>query len=615
MKLPFRNERSGLTMIFASLVVIGVIVVLLFGYQQESRESQIRAHGIGLVRLLGGMSWEQLVLSNGRQGPLQIMRESQNDPDFAYGAVVDIRGRPETTVSAPGVIIPPGPLPREPSSWLGERILQPGNDGRPFIEFHAPVFSGGELNGYVRLGYFKPGGGVSYQQMPFFASLALPIFLLTPLFYFLMRREVRPLQQASRKVEELISEGGFAKLELNASGELSEFMGRFNSFVDLARQRIHQLEQEQNGLVTSTKLLSYRQSRVEVVLQTLPEAVVVLDQSGLASYSNSKLEALLGVDGEQVIGHRPSEWCDNPKILTYLARYEGSSGGGFSTEPLCLSPTHSPDKTLEMNAYPLFSPRDESELLGTLILFRDVTEEQVARNNRGEFVAQVAHELKTPLNVLAMYSESLLGEEGEAEEFRIEATNVIHDEVERLSTLINNLLAITRVEMGGMQLNRQRIRLSDLLEDAFSNVTQSGRGRDLKFQLDLPREMSAVFVDKDLLRIAVNNLLTNAIKYNRPGGTVTLEARETENEIEVSVRDNGIGIAPKEQAAIFDKFYRSDDEQVRAQTGHGLGLPLVQQIVQLHHAELKLESTPGKGSSFVIRLNKGSDVLPYAVSA
>jgi signal transduction histidine kinase len=122
-------------------------------------------------------------------------------------------------------------------------------------------------------------------------------------------------------------------------------------------------------------------------------------------------------------------------------------------------------------------------------------------------------------------------------------------------------------------------------------------------------------VDKDLFRIAINNLLTNAIKYNQPGGTVTLDARETENEIEISVRDNGIGIAPKEQAAIFDKFYRSDDEQVRAQTGHGLGLPLVQQIVQLHHAELVLESTPRKGSHFMIRLNKTSDILPYAVPA
>lgn len=277
------------------------------------------------------------------------------------------------------------------------------------------------------------------------------------------------------------------------------------------------------------------------------------------------------------------------------------------------SPESAPEKTLEVSGYPLFAPNGRADLLGTLIIFRDVTEESLAKRSRGEFIAQVAHELKTPLNVLAMYGESLLTEDGQSEEFRVEAVNVISDQVERLSTLINNLLSITKIEIGGMHIERNRVRMNDLLEDAFADVAQIGRGRDLDFQLDLPKELSALFVDKDLLRIAINNLLTNAIKYNRPGGSVFLEAEETDDEIRINVRDTGLGIAPEDQAHIFDKFYRSSDTAVRAQTGHGLGLSLVRQIVQLHRGELEVNSMPGQGSEFVIRFAKDASMLKQAV--
>jgi PAS domain S-box-containing protein len=292
-------------------------------------------------------------------------------------------------------------------------------------------------------------------------------------------------------------------------------MRRFNTFIESIQTRIKDLQAEQTSLLTSTKVLSYKRARVEAVLQSLPEAVVVLDESATVSYANAKLATLLGVALDAVVGHRPRDWCEDPDLLAFLARYEGGAMAGFAPESMVFSPQAVSDLSIEVRVYPLFSPKDASQLLGTLIVFRDVTEEGLAKRSRGEFVAQVAHELKTPLNVLAMYSESLMGEDGQSEALRIEAVNVIHDEVERLATLINNLLSITKIEMGGLHLDRQRVRLHDLLEDAFNNVSQSGRGRGLKFQLELPKELSAVYVDKDLLRIAINNLLTNAIKYNR----------------------------------------------------------------------------------------------------
>ncbi len=237
------------------------------------------------------------------------------------------------------------------------------------------------------------------------------------------------------------------------------------------------------------------------------------------------------------------------------------------------------------------------------------------RLRQTEFISHISHELKTPLNVLSMYSESLLTEGGDNEEYRIEAVNVIHDEVERLSTLINNLLAINQYELGGVVAQRKHVRMHEFLEDAFNNITKSRGVKNLEFDLDIPREMSMVYIDKDLFRIAVNNLLTNAIKYSKTGGKVSMSASENENSIEITVSDEGYGIAESDIKQIFNKFFRSTDDNIRQQTGHGLGLSLARQIVLMHHGDLTCSSELGKGSRFVIHLEKVSTQIMDAAAS
>ncbi len=605
----WRDEQLGLAMISASLIVIGLIVGLLFNYQQKTREAEIRSQGVSMVRLLAEVPYGQLVPDEGRQGILQVMYQSQHNSEFAYGVVVDTKGNPRAQVSLPGIIIPDVKPTMTPDSRLSERTLALGDSGRTLLEFEAPLIKQGELAGHIRLGYFRPGYGLSYEQIPFFATLSLPIFLLTPLFYFLIRREIKPVSRASHKIQNLIEEGRFNQLQIHASGELGEFMQRFNQFINYTRGRIEDLESEQSKLLTSAKILSYKRSRIETVLHALPDAIMVLDESGGVSFVNDKLASLLGVSREEVLAHKADQWCRNPQVLAYLSRHETQVLGGYAAESMEFSPDNATDKTIQVTSYPIFSQKSAYAAVGTLVLFRDVTAEALAKRSRGEFVAHVAHELKSPLNVLAMYSEALQGEDGNSAEFRVEAINVINDEVERLASLINNLLNITKIEMGSLSIDRKRVRMRDLLQDAFENITRSGRDKDIQLHLELPKDMSSVSVDKDLLRVAVNNLLTNAIKYNKPGGRVTLSADESEQEISIRVRDTGIGIAPAEQQRIFDKFYRSEEESARLQSGHGLGLALAREIVLLHHGTLSVASTPGEGTEFTIELNKETHFL------
>ena len=606
------RERLGLIMIIASLMVIVVILGLLFTYQQKSNEAELRSQGVNLVRLLSQMPHEQLVRHDASQSVLQLVR-SHKDPDFAYAVVVDDEGLPLSKVTSPGVIVPARKLPDEPGSWLGEHELALEGTGQAVLEFYAPLLLGADLAGHIRLGYFAPGFGLKLDQVPFFATLALPIFLLTPLFYFLVKREIGPLVKINREIQHHLDEGSLQKLEIHADGELRGFMQQFNRFIEIAQRRVEELEDGQTRLLTSTKILSYKRARVETVLQALPDTVIVLDEIGVISFANDKLTALLGVPVGEIIGKRPSDWCRNEEVLDFLSRYDTKGTKGYTLEAIEFSPEHAPEKTIQVTTYPLFSPMEKDRVFGTLVVFRDVTLEMLAKQSRGEFVAHVAHELKTPLNVLAMYSEALAGQDGESLDSRIEAVNVIRDEVERLSTLINNLLSITKMEMGSLSLDRNRVKPRDFLQDCFDTASRNRTAQGLNFHLDLPKEMSAISVDKDLLRIAINNLLTNAIKYNIPQGHVTLFAEESEATICIGVRDTGIGIAPAEQQRIFEKFYRSSDDAVRGKSGHGLGLALAKDIVNLHHGDLRLDSIPGEGTEFIIELKKDTNFLQQAI--
>ena len=611
------NQRFGLIMIIATLLVMVATVYILFDYQRDNRAEIARAQGLDLVRLLSGMSWDELVPRQGRKGFLEILKRGQSNPDFAYGAVVDIDGKIAVEVTRSGVIVPPADIIDEPASWLGQSVLNADRADRQhrFIESHAPLFEAGEHRGFVRLGYFQPELSFNYYEMPFLATLMLPIFLLVPLFYFMLRREIKPLKHISERFENLAEQVGFNQVELQPSPALSDFMEQFGSYIEATQTRIEVLNQEHDDLVMSSKLLTYKNNRVDAILQNFPDAILVIDEAGEVSYANGKIERLIGVDPEAMLGKKIREWCDNPQIIPLLTLGDVKSNMQANQDTIQVRLDDNSEKSVQFNVYPLFSPNDETRILGRLVVIRDVSESYLMRQRQTEFISHISHELKTPLNVLSMYSESLLTEGADNEEYRVEAVNVIHDEVERLSTLINNLLAINQYELGGVVAQRKHVRMHEFLEDTFSNITRTRGGNDLEYDLDIPREMSMLYIDKDLFRIAVNNLLTNAIKYSKPGGKVSLSASENEDSIEITVTDEGYGIAESDIKQIFNKFFRSTDDNIRKQTGHGLGLSLAHQIVQMHHGDLSCNSEPGKGSQFVIRMEKVSSQIMDAAAS
>ncbi len=518
-------------------------------------------------------------------------------------AITDPSGKILAEVSAAGVVAPPASIGEEPSSWIGERIVTAAQGAPRFREFMAPLLESERVVAHVRVGLRDPGYAIAVRYAPLLASIALPVFLLVRACYFLLRHEIRPISAASVRIQNLLEKVPGARSAITQPAGLGDFVERLDSFVSEAQQRLEMAETEHAGTLASSRVLTYRKSRLEAVLDTLPDAALVLDADGVATFVSVKHEALIGLPRESILGNKPSDWCATPPLRALLECYEGDASRLQRTETVEFH-CEQTARNLIASAHPLAVVAGQPESSGTLLLLRDTADERVAQGRQAEFISHVAHELKSPLHVLGMYGEMLAGKDGESEEFRIEASNIIRDEIERLGGLISTLMSIARIESGAVALDRQRVRLADFTRDALDVASRSPAAAGLQLDLSIAGELPAIYIDKPLFRVALDNLLTNALKYNRPGGAIELKVEDAERALEISVRDTGLGIALADQPHIFEKFYRSEDRESSARGGHGLGLTLAKQIVDLHAGEIRLESTPGEGTVFTIALAK-----------
>lgn len=357
-------------------------------------------------------------------------------------------------------------------------------------------------------------------------------------------------------------------------------------------------------LNTSTKVLAYQKTNSESILRSAPQGVLVLDETGQVSFANQQFLRWYRLDSEHVIGRFPSDWCERPDMKSFLSRYRGSVARRAESGSVEFDPPGKPDAYLSMTAYPMFSSKTEEHIQSTLVVFSDTTSEVQAEKAREDFAVSAAHELKTPLHAIGMHAEMLLTEDGEDKSLRVESANFINTEVAHIGELVRNMLSITRIEIGNLSINRKLTKLDDLLDTLLTSMQTNASEHDITLVKDYQKGMEPSFLDKDLLRVALNNLLSNAIKYNTPGGEVKVTVAEAEHSLTLTVSDTGLGISEEEKGRIFEKFFRSEDSRIREVSGHGLGLSLVKEIIELHGGTISVESTIGKGTDFIVRLKK-----------
>jgi len=230
---------------------------------------------------------------------------------------------------------------------------------------------------------------------------------------------------------------------------------------------------------------------------------------------------------------------------------------------------------------------------------------------KSEFLASMSHELRTPLNSILGYAEVLAdGIDGELPEEAVIDIGAIHESGQHLLGLINDILDLSKIEAGHMELDTESIPLSEVVEDVARIVPALIREKPVTFITDIPDALPTLLADRQRLRQILTNLVSNAIKFT-DHGSIRLEAvyKIEQQQIEITVRDTGVGIAPEHLDLIFEQFRQVDNSSTRRVGGTGLGLPITQRLVRMHGGEIRVESTPGSGSAFIFTIPAAHEII------
>jgi two-component system, OmpR family, phosphate regulon sensor histidine kinase PhoR len=251
-------------------------------------------------------------------------------------------------------------------------------------------------------------------------------------------------------------------------------------------------------------------------------------------------------------------------------------------------------KTLQINAAPIMGG---GSVAGCLMVAHDVTEIRKLEIIRTDFVANASHELKTPLTSIKGFVETLLEGALDDKEHAAHFLKIIQEHTDRLNNLINDLLDLSYLESKGLEIHKSPVQLKILVDNVLAGFNVPIKKRSIEAVNAISPEV-AVSVDKAKIEQVFTNLIDNAVKFNKEGGSLTISAEKTSGTITLLVKDSGSGIPAKDLPRIFERFYRVDKARSREMGGTGLGLAIVKHIVELHGGTVGVESTEGLGSQF-----------------
>ncbi len=330
------------------------------------------------------------------------------------------------------------------------------------------------------------------------------------------------------------------------------------------------------------------------LLDNMVEGVMVLGEEGRVELTNASLRTLLGWD-EAVQGRALTELMKVPELEALVAevREAGELHDGELELP---GADDEPPLRLLVNAHRL------GDGARTILVFHNVTRLKELENTRRDFVANVSHELRTPLSLIKGFTETLMDKDFDQPEQARDFLQKIDKHTDRLGYLIDDLLTLAQLDSGQLAMNRQPTDLRVLAERVEEDLRSKAAKRSIQLQTDIPAKL-LLDADGDRLQQAVFNLVDNAIKYGRTGGTVTIEGRASGNgRAEVAVADDGEGIPSEAVEQVFERFFRVDKARSRETGGTGLGLAIVKNIVHSHGGKVRLESRIGEGSRFILSL-------------
>lgn len=587
--------RKQLLIVFLVLQILTVFLIFFY-YSQQQEDfyiTQLRENLKNEARAV--MSNDKLVFSGSEQSELQDLIKR-------LGAVTNTR---YTVIAFSGEVLADSNFQAEEMDLHDDRpeirqIAEEEQDfgqsirfsdtlDQEFLYLALPVEKDGEISGYLRLA--RPLQAIeavlTADRRNYLILSLILIAINLGLVSWLSRGLTRPLAQFKRKAQQL-SQGNFTS-EIKIEERNKEIIALNSSLNKMARD-----------LQEMMKDLAQEISKREAILAGMMDGIIAIDQNDEIIMINPAARKYLHIAEDDVVGRKVTEVIRQHRLLELLNEKLDETDRPKDSNIFELKLKRPEEKILRCS-YTILTDGEGSKT-GAIISLTDITELRRLEQVRQEFVANVSHELRTPLTSIIGYLETLEVSSELPEEMQEQFMRTIRKEADRLYLLIDDLLRLSKIEGENPPLESGD--LVAVLDSVFQRLQEKAEKNQIKLVPEYPDELPPVLMVPEQIEQAVYNLVDNAIKYTPAEGEAVIRSYliSEQNTVKVEVEDTGLGINQKEQARIFERFYRIDKARSREKGGTGIGLSIVKHIIQNHGSRIEVQSQPGQGSVFRFEL-------------
>jgi two-component system phosphate regulon sensor histidine kinase PhoR len=457
-----------------------------------------------------------------------------------------------------------------------------------------PVRKDGAIAGYVRasLPLTSVEQRLSQVRSIVFTGAVIGILIALPLGFLAARRFTGRLAAMTHLARE-IADGDYSRrIRAGGNDEIGELAGALNTMAEQSQQRLERIARDRNRLVT--------------IFAGMVEGVIAIDAEERVILMNVVAGQLLGVNPDDSIGQPIRAVTRTSQIPDLLVR--ALADAKPTTAEVRIVGTRQ-DRVMEAYASPLQDLG--SVTTGAVVVLHDISDLRRLEAVRRDFVANVSHELKTPITAVQGIIETMQSDTEMDEPTRRGFLERVRAQVSRLGTLVSDLLTLSRIESGTIAGPSERP--SDLrraIEETIAEFGPAAQDKNLRLTVDLPDQPVSVNAESEMLGQIIRNLLDNAVKYTPAGGEVTLRLGASESHATIEVSDTGIGIERMHQERIFERFYRVDKARSRELGGTGLGLAIVKHLVRSLSGSISVTSESGAGSTFTVEVPLATESHP-----
>ncbi|ASN05024.1 two-component system histidine kinase PnpS [Virgibacillus necropolis] len=411
-----------------------------------------------------------------------------------------------------------------------------------------------------------------------FAVLLVEFVVLVLMLLHIFEKYMKPIKKATKTVDELVKGNYRARIHHTANGSVAELNNKINI---LARNLSELTIQE-----------DIHEKQLATVIDNTESGLVLIDEKGYIHLVNRKFISMFGNSAKDYNGYLYYEVLDNEKIhhlvqQTFL--YEENMKESF-TQIIDFN-----KKYIQIIGAPIFN--EKKVLKGAVLVFYDITELKKLELMRKDFVANVSHELKTPITSIKGFAETLLENKEDNPDVLNKFHKIIFDESDRLQLLIQDLLTISKLEKNEFKLIVTDFEIGKVVDEVVAVMSQQLEMNMLNLVVNVEDNIT-IKADYEQIKQVLINLLANAVSYTPENGEITLVVELIDEYMHLSVTDTGIGIDKEVIPRVFERFYRVDKARSRNTGGTGLGLAIVKHIIEVHNGKIKVESELNEGSTF-----------------